>query len=1290
MKKVFLISSFLVMTIAGIVWTGVAYAQQYPVSAFYIYGVADPSNPAHDIQLQTTLPLMQDAGFNWGLAFIGSSGSGTVPISDAQINSLLNAASAHSVKLILNTLLEGYAQVERFYLAPNLNYFSTVNGNHPVTYDANSDQPEGDPYYDRIALQATITSDYMVKDVVNTPIDPWWHSGPTISYQAHFRLKIQRTGNPSASTPIVDIEVYDQHAQSMIISRTLLLSDFPNDNTYYADGRFALPFTPNTYTYGATQSSSASSTASAGDGIPPSRTVASTNYAIAPVDIRVKYRAEAAAAGIQLWLDNIRVDSPYQYGPDPSQLFGGYHDNTIKTTVQKFNANSGLGRFWLRDEPYVTQYLAAAYVSNLLKVASPDPGSGQGLGYTQKDEGNHGDMVNGDPYVRYVQEVTPFELVAEVNRFAYSGEPLPSNPPNPDYTSFCQNTAFQSETSKFKLAQQNSAYTPSKTWRYHLNSSQWRGSTREPHLNEIFAQTHLALAYGAKGIDYFTYLSGSNFDLVGLVEPGTLRPINGSSSYAVYHDEDKWNGIKALNRKLAGPFGTTLMNLTWQKGFGIHLLNGGSTGTYLSTVTTQDPSDQRYVELGEFKDGSSRDYFLIVNRRTQSGESRNITMNLSLPPGTWDISDVSSGNTWIIPSNGSFTDSFTPGEGKLYAVIPANYGGTKTVPSGATMTVSPGATLRFASTNIRLAVNGALNAAGTAANPITIDFTAPYVYGMNGIQLGSGSSGSFSYCNIKNASYGVYATNASYLGINHCTITGCGQAGVYSSGRLPGITNSTFTGNGTAINISNTGLVASPFIAFNTISSNSYGIYLYNSSPMYLEYNTISNNGGDAIYCMHYSQPYMRSNTIYGNARDGIHAEDGSPAHCGSYYGDPGLNVIRQNGRYGVYGSYSNVYLGSTDTHYGMNSIYSNSSYEVWAGHSTILAQYNWWNVPYFPYFPSGDLHSENGGSINPYPGLSWDPNSGRQTAPGSVSPTYAAQRAVAPATSTAPSAVTAVDTTFFDSELAAAVAKLSEGKHKEAVPLFEQKFKNEKNTTKKRYVLEQLAECYRGLDSTSTGKAISAEAFIRFLKKEVRPNLAQTDQLYAMTLDLESAFLLDEGQLEKAADILITLKDNFTDADIQKRAMFNLAFIYQNLLGNSQEGQKYFAQLKRDYPNDELTGLGERVLVGFGDGAEGSVAAKGLQAGVADSAEGNAVLGNYPNPFNPSTAISYKLSAVGHVTLRIYDILGREVATLVNGIQSAGMHTTQFNGERLASGVYFYRLTAPGVNQVRKMLLTK
>jgi photosystem II stability/assembly factor-like uncharacterized protein len=80
----------------------------------------------------------------------------------------------------------------------------------------------------------------------------------------------------------------------------------------------------------------------------------------------------------------------------------------------------------------------------------------------------------------------------------------------------------------------------------------------------------------------------------------------------------------------------------------------------------------------------------------------------------------------------------------------------------------------------------------------------------------------------------------------------------------------------------------------------------------------------------------------------------------------------------------------------------------------------------------------------------------------------------------------------------------------------------------------------------------------------------------------------------------------------------------------------------------------------------------------------------NYPNPFNPSTIISYQLAARSQVTLKVYDILGREVATLVNEEKSAGNYEVKFNANNLASGTYIYRFTAGNFVQTKKMLLLK
>jgi hypothetical protein len=80
----------------------------------------------------------------------------------------------------------------------------------------------------------------------------------------------------------------------------------------------------------------------------------------------------------------------------------------------------------------------------------------------------------------------------------------------------------------------------------------------------------------------------------------------------------------------------------------------------------------------------------------------------------------------------------------------------------------------------------------------------------------------------------------------------------------------------------------------------------------------------------------------------------------------------------------------------------------------------------------------------------------------------------------------------------------------------------------------------------------------------------------------------------------------------------------------------------------------------------------------------------NYPNPFNPSTEIAYSIPEAGQVSLRVFDLTGREVAQLVNGYQSAGAQQVRFDGTGLASGIYVYQLEASGQTATNKMMLLK
>ena len=80
----------------------------------------------------------------------------------------------------------------------------------------------------------------------------------------------------------------------------------------------------------------------------------------------------------------------------------------------------------------------------------------------------------------------------------------------------------------------------------------------------------------------------------------------------------------------------------------------------------------------------------------------------------------------------------------------------------------------------------------------------------------------------------------------------------------------------------------------------------------------------------------------------------------------------------------------------------------------------------------------------------------------------------------------------------------------------------------------------------------------------------------------------------------------------------------------------------------------------------------------------------NYPNPFNPSTKISWQSPVAGHQTIKVYDVLGNEVTTLVDEFKSAGKYEINFDASHLSSGVYFYSLKAGSFSETKKLTLLK
>jgi hypothetical protein len=152
-----------------------------------------------------------------------------------------------------------------------------------------------------------------------------------------------------------------------------------------------------------------------------------------------------------------------------------------------------------------------------------------------------------------------------------------------------------------------------------------------------------------------------------------------------------------------------------------------------------------------------------------------------------------------------------------------------------------------------------------------------------------------------------------------------------------------------------------------------------------------------------------------------------------------------------------------------------------------------------------------------------------------------------------------------------------------------------------------------------------------------------------------------------------------------------------QSVPGNAPEGEYTYRSFIGDQALGVIWSYDEFIFTKSGVDESGSDAwscdesSPGERAlDLKTTASGFALYPNSPNPFNPTTVLSYRLPAAGFVNLSVYDITGRKVADPVEGWENEGVHRITFDASSLATGVYIYRLTAGEYTASGKMVLTK
>lgn len=587
-----------------------------------------------------------------------------------------------------------------------------------------------------------------------------------------------------------------------------------------------------------------------------------------------------------------------------------------------------------------------------------------------------------------------------------------------------------------------------------------------------------------------------------------------------------------------------------------------------------------------------------------------------------------------------------------------------TIPSGITLTIQPATTVRIPSGK-KIIVNGTLKAEGTASQKIT--FTRSGASGTwYGICFGNSSVDAnciVKYCDIQYASYGIYPNQAN-----------------------PKIENNTFSNNTYALYL----YYSSPSIKSNSITSDL--AYATNSSP-YMENNLIDNSSSCnyGLY-LYNSSPDLFNNTIRGDMVD--------YAAKAYYYSQPELGTKYDNSTYGynrieyngneftlIAENHAWPFLGATVIcpYSGeMNTVKAQQALTLVTAtnYSTVDAEYVWWGE----YPPNIDMFSADGTSrIDKDPARSSDPGGGSSLGK-ALADTFNASLTNA-SDSQGPAAC---DSLW---ELAEKYRKA--GKNDSAITIYEMIVDQFSYTAKAHYSLVRINSL------TPTTDTAELNNYLVGLTSDQKMDM----ELQAASKELLVSSYHKSGDLKNAIQTAEQLLQQFPKTEHEYTALFNLFNIYQKDLNDDANAKEILKTLKSKYPDYELTLIAQFDM---GEPVDWKLSKRfapkpPIPVMTAELPTTFSLGVNYPNPFNPSTTIPFALPEESQVKLTIYDILGREVITLVNARVPAGSRQAVWNGRDrygnlVASGVYIYRLDAADpdniranrFNESRKLLLLK
>ena len=582
-----------------------------------------------------------------------------------------------------------------------------------------------------------------------------------------------------------------------------------------------------------------------------------------------------------------------------------------------------------------------------------------------------------------------------------------------------------------------------------------------------------------------------------------------------------------------------------------------------------------------------------------------------------------------------------------------HYGGTLnqsfTIPAGETWTFNPGVTITF-NNGSSLTVNGTITLQGTSTNPITLN---------NGSIIfdGSGSSSSIlNYVDINNGA-GIQCLNDGNPTIENSKLSYCTN-GIYIYNSYPNI-------------------------EYNQILEPQHnGIYGQSSYSLTILNNTITKTSASGSYYHNYQGLYFYSNTsVYANYNDesgfywGMYIGGGCNAtlHDNSFSNPHPYNRFRNN-LYGLGVAYGST-VNTTWAKYGGsgNSIYNNSSLDIDCYNSSnAYAQNTYWGGGEPKQYVDGTSY------LIVDPVLTSDPwNGGLQpaiVAVGNNTKSASLNKTASYSDVNSSQSLTSDDL----SNINLGLQLENNNQISQAVTFFQSLISSNRLVN---FSLTELSN----IRSRHTGNNI--ETYFQSLTKNTTYG--------ALAMKLLGDSYLHDGRFNDAMNTYDNVIQNYPTNYEAVDAKFDELFAYLNIKKDLTSASNILTELKQMNLKSEAWQM--RLSA-----AENLLSTTGViinktknQLQQESKATVNAPLSyfisqNYPNPFNPSTVIHYEIPNNGFVTLKVYDILGNLVKTLVDKYQTKGRYDINFNAGNIASGMYIYRLTGTNFSISKKMLLLK